>query len=70
MDNTIKEIEDLRRENSLLQRRISCQRHDLARKQSEVIALSSLVSRYAKDYWDLFKKVEAEEKQRAKPLKK
>lgn len=52
------EAEGLRLHVGVLMRRIDCQRREIARLSTEVTALSSLVSRYSKDYYTLRKQVD------------
>lgn len=49
----------LREQNSLLQRKIACQRHELARLYADNSAISSIMTRLFKENWDMKKKIEA-----------
>lgn len=57
------EVEALRHENSILQKRITAQRRELGRLYGEVGGLSTLVRQYAGDYWELRKQVELQASQ-------
>lgn len=57
------EVEALRHENSILQKRITAQRKELGRLYGEVGGLSTLVRQYAGDYWKLRKQVELQASQ-------